>query len=363
MKTVLYTGDIFRLQPRGGITRIFVEVMKRLARPHRVLAGFHVSPALAEVPGAPPARPQPAVPGAPRLRALANAWVDRALPRESANAILHPTYYRDPAALPARVPLVATVYDLTHERYPELFRRPWWSAPDPARWKAALCRRADLVVCISQHTRDDVVERLGIPCAKTRVIHCGAPDWSDVAPRAIAALDAPFLLWVGERHTYKNFDATLRAWAGCAAARDTALLCAGGPPFSATEHETLERLGVAARVRRQPLTEGELRWAYEHAAALLYTSRWEGFGIPVLEAMSLGTPVLAANAGAIPEVAGGEAILVDSGDPEALREGIAWVLREGRSADAARRRIAHAARFTWDDTAAKHEALYRELDR
>ena len=362
MKPVIFTGDIFRLQPRGGITRIFVEVMKRLERPHRVIAGFHVSPALAEMGRTAGPWRTPEFPGAPRVRALANRVVDRALRRAAGAAILHPTYYRDPEGLPSRAPLVVTVYDMTHERFPDLFRRPWWSAADPARWKAALCRRADVVVCISEVTRIDLVERIGIPCSRTRVIHCGAPDWSGVAARPIAGVSAPFLLWVGERHTYKNFDATLRAWSECREARDTRLLCAGGAPFTAAELATIERLGVAGRVQRRRLGEDEIRWAYEHAAGLLYPSRWEGFGIPVLEAMSFGTPVVAANAGAIPEVAGDEAILVDPDDAESLREGIARCLREGRDPAAALRRIARAARFTWDEAAAKHDAVYRELD-
>ncbi len=362
MRPVLYTGDIFRLQPRGGITRIFVEVMKRLERRHAVLAGAHVSSALDEVKGvARAAWRAPEFPGAPRLRALANRWVDRSLAAERA-AIVHPTYYRDPGTLPRAAPVVATVYDMTHERFPELFRRPAWSAPDPARWKAALCRRADRVICISEVTRDDLVERLGIPCAKTRVIHLAPPDWSTVRPRPVRGIGKPFLLWVGERHTYKNFLPTLAAWAASPAARDTRLLCVGGPPFSPAERAAIARLGVAKRVARRALSEGELRWAYEHSVGLLYTSRWEGFGIPVLEAMALGTPVIAANAGAIPEVAGDDAILVESDDADSLRAGIERCLREGRDPAAAARRVARAARFTWNRTAAAHEAVYRELD-
>ena len=141
------------------------------------------------------------------------------------------------------------------------------------------------------------------------------------------------------------------------------LLCAGGPAFDDGERALLERLGVTARVERRALSDGELRWAYEHAIALLYPSRWEGFGLPVIEAMSLGAPVIAANAGAVPEVAGEEALLIDPDDELALRAAIARVIAQGRDPEAAARRRARAARFTWDDCAAAHEALYSELDR
>jgi glycosyltransferase involved in cell wall biosynthesis len=189
------------------------------------------------------------------------------------------------------------------------------------------------------------------------VIHCGATDWSGIEAEEVPGLarEAPFFLWVGERHTYKNFAATLEAWGRSAAAAATSLLCVGGGPLRASER-------LANRVRQVTLRDAELKWAYQHAAGLLYTSRCEGFGLPLVEAMSLGCPVVASNASSMPEVAGDEAIYVDPGDRESIRMGVERCLAAGRDAEMETRLRARAARFSWDRCAEAHEALYRELD-
>ncbi len=363
MRAVLYTGDIFRLQDRGGITRYFTEVIRRLKRPAEVVAGLHQSAELAALGArARHALRLPAFPGGARLAAPWNALLDRAALGGRRGVILHPTYYRDPRGLPRSAPLVLTVYDMTHERFPAIARRRWWGRRDPAVHKAALCARADRIVCISQATRRDVVELLGVPQEKTRVVLLAGRDWAPVPSVALKGLDRPFLLWIGERHSYKNFLRTLEAWAACGEAAGTSLLCIGGGPFRADEVARLAALGVTARVRQTGCPDSQLRWAYEHAAGLLYTSLWEGFGLPVLEAFGLGCPVVASNLSALPEVGGKDAFYVEPQNTESIREGIRRCLAEGRTAPRVAARRAQAARFSWDACAAGLEAVYGELD-
>ena len=351
-RPVLFTGDIFRLQPRGGITRYFDELIPRLTRPSRVVAGLHQSRAI------PAARVEGAfyMPGfrlSPRPRAVVNRWVDSARIRRDSDEILHPTYYRDPKGLPS-LPMVLTVYDMAHERFPTLFRQRWWSSRDPARWKKAIANRADRIVCISESTRRDLMEYLGVDERKTRVIHCGATDWSGVTAQEVLGIRQPFFLWVGERHTYKNFAATLDAWAASKAAGETSILCVGGGPL---------RPGPRAdRVHQRSLSDAELKWAYEHATGLLYTSRCEGFGLPLVEAMSLGCPVVDSNVSSMPEVAGDDAVYVNPDDVESIRAGIEQVWRARRDPSLVERLKARASHFSWDRCAEAHEAVYRELD-
>jgi glycosyltransferase involved in cell wall biosynthesis len=359
---VVFTGDIFRLQSRGGISRYFLELFRRLRRPAEIVAGWHRSQVLADDPRVTRAHRASVFPGSARLYALGNAFIDGDALRQARRAIVHPTYYRDPGTLPRRLPLVATVFDMAHERHPEHFRRHWWSARDPARHKRALCERADAIVCISEATRHDLLELLPVPPGKTRVVHLAAPDWSAVVPRPIEGATAPFFLWVGERAGYKNFPATLGAWAACREARDTTLLCLGGGPLGPDERAAAESLHVASRVRQVDGSDRELRWAYENALGLVYTSLWEGFGIPVLEAMSLGCPVVASDRPVIREVAGHGAILVEPTQEGSLTEGIARCLAAPRGGDVARARSEHAARFSWQGCADAHESLYSELD-
>ena len=361
---VLYTGDVFRMQSQGGITRFFLEVGTRLARPVTVAAGLHVSP---RVPAfgarAKPAWRIPSDRVFRRAAAPVNAWVDAQAFSSHRGAILHPTYYRDPAGLPRRAPIVLTVHDMAHERFPDLLppRRRWWTATDPAIHKRALCERADLVHCNSRATRDDLVEILGVPAAKTRVVHLAGTDWSSIPATPIAGLDRPFVLWVGERRGYKNFALTATALAACRSAGGLGVLCVGGGPLRADEQRHLASLGLAARIVQRDVGDRELRWAYERAAALLYTARWEGFGIPMLEALSLGCPVLAADVPALREVGGDAVSYADPGHVDSLADGIGRVIESGRDPGSSAR-AAHAARFSWDACAKGMESIYAELD-
>jgi glycosyltransferase involved in cell wall biosynthesis len=297
----------------------------------------------------------------PRPRAFVNEWIDAWHVARGPGEILHPTYYRDPERLPSG-PMVLTVYDMAHERFPAIFRRRWWNSDDPARWKRAIVARADRVVCISESTQRDLVELLGVDERKTRVIHCGSTDWGAVSAEEIPGLRQPFFLWVGERHTYKNFAATLFAWATSGAAGSTSILCVGGGPLRPAERDQAAKLGILDKVRQMTLRDSQLKWAYEHAAALLYTSQCEGFGLPLLEAMSLGCPVVASGTSSMPEVAGEVAIYVHPGDPESIRDGIEECLATGRDEPMRARLRARAALFSWDRCAEAHDALYRELD-
>ena len=291
-----------------------------------------------------------------------NELLDRAVLGGRRGAILHPTYYRDPRGLPRTAPLVLTVYDMTHERFPGIARQSWWSRPDPAIHKAALCARADRILCISQATRRDVVELLGVPVEKTRVVLLAGREWGAVPSAAVAGLGGPFLLWVGERHSYKNFLRTLDAWATCPEAAGTQLLCVGGGPFRPDEVARIAELGVSARVHQRSCPDAELRWAYEHAQGLVYTALWEGFGLPVLEAFGLGCPVVTSNLASLPEVGGEQAIYIEPGDIESLRDGIRRCLAAGRTTAGGAARRAQAARFSWDACAAGVDAVYAELE-
>jgi glycosyltransferase involved in cell wall biosynthesis len=364
-RDVLYTGDVFRMQSQGGITRFFVEVATRLTRPRVLPAGLHISPHVAAF-GA-RARPAWRIPSDRVFRRAAapvNAWLDQRAFAAHPNAILHPTYYRDPATLPRRAPVVLTVHDMAHERFPDLLppRRRWWAAPDPAMYKRALCERADRIHCNSRATRDDLVDILGVSPGKTRVVHLAGTDWSAVSAAPLPGLDRPFVLWVGERRGYKNWALTVAAFVACREADGMTLLCVGGGPLREDEQRHLVSLGLAARVVQRSAGDGELRWAYEHAAALLYTARWEGFGIPVLEALSLGCPVLASDVPALREVGGDVVTYADPGHAESLTDGIRRAIETGREPGVASARMAHAASFSWDACAKGIEAIYAELD-
>jgi glycosyltransferase involved in cell wall biosynthesis len=226
----------------------------------------------------------------------------------------------------------------------------------------ALCARADRVLCISNATRDDVVSLLGIASERTRVTHLAGREWRTIAPVAVPGIGVPFFLWVGARGGYKNFVAAAAAWARSAAAKGTRLLCVGGGPLSPAERTALDRAGAGTRVVQRAASDGELRWAYEHAEGLIYAALWEGFGLPVLEALALDCPVVASDVAALREVGGDAPFYADPAREESLVEAIRACREQGRTSERAALGRAQAARFSWDACAASVEAVYRELD-
>ena len=356
-RPLLVTGDIFRQQARGGVSRYVVEIAARVQREVHVTGGWLRSDEVARLGDrVTPRWSLPAIPGGPRLAAPWNGAIDAAAFKRFPTAIVHPSYFRDPRSIPATRPLVVTLFDLTHERFPVAI------FTGPERWKRALCERADRVICISESTRRDAVELLELPEGKLRVAPLGSHDWNDVAAKPIADAPAEFLLWVGPRYAYKNFSGALAAFSRCAEARGLKLLCIGGGPFSVPELRSAAKLGVIDRISQREAADAGLRWAYEHAHGLLYPSLWEGFGLPVLEALSLGCPVLASNVASLPEVGGDAAFYAEPNSTDALVAALARMLAEGRTPARVAAGRAHAARFTWAHCAALHDAVYAELE-
>jgi len=290
-----------------------------------------------------------------RLMALGTRWCDqvalpRALARDGAQIFLSP-YYKAPLVAPC--PVVVTIHDLFFIGYGG--RR---SLRDPVLTAAArlYARRARAIVTDSEHSRRAIVDRLGVEPAKISVIGVAVgPEFvptrlSDVA-RARYGVGASYVLFVGNFMPHKNVDGLLRAWAALPAALRGAhrLVLAG---TDAARRPRLERLARALDVADSVVFAGriddaDLPGLYSACAAFVLPSLEEGFGLPAVEAMACGAPVIVSDRGALPEVAGPGAAVLDAADAGALAAGLARVLREGEYREALRRRgRARAADFT-----------------
>jgi glycosyltransferase involved in cell wall biosynthesis len=277
--------------------------------------------------------------------------------------VLHATFY-DPASITAarRAKLVVTVLDMIPERFPEMFPRTGaYARLVTQRWihgKRALCARAAVILAISESTKRDLVELYGLDPARVTVTHLGnrlAPT-PDASPPA--SLPPRYVLFVGTRNTYKNFALVLEAIRRL----DVGLACVGGGPFDSDELSQIARLGLAGRVVQASVTDAELAACYAHALAFVFPSRYEGFGIPILEAFACGCPVLVARASCFPEIAGDAARYFDPDDASELAALLADVIDDRAAADLLRERgRARAAQFTWEATAARTLAAYREV--
>jgi glycosyltransferase involved in cell wall biosynthesis len=250
---------------------------------------------------------------------------------------------------------VLTVQDLSFERMPWVMGRR--DRMLFRRFVPASARRADCVLVGSEHTRNDLMELYGIPEDKIVVTPYGVDPVFH--PNGNRPDRPPYALFLGGIQPRKDPLAAIKALALLDGSLDLVMVGAekrGGEEVrQAVKHLGLEqRVDFAGHVDHE-----ELAALYRGAACLVYPSRYEGFGLPVLEAMASGTPVVAAAAGAVPEVAGDAAILVEPGNPAAIADGVRRAFAERERLVAAG--LKRASAFRWTETARRTLAVYREL--
>lgn len=258
--------------------------------------------------------------------------------------IVHHTYYfRSHLSLipNARVRAV-TVYDMIPELFPDI-------APGTHRAKRQYVESADLVFCISETTRDDLLQVYGEVKGRVVVTRLGVGPVFQPGPERLDGLPGSYVLFVGLRDGYKSFDVLAEAMARLPV--EFHLVAVGGGPFSDTETQRLEELGIRSRTSRVSLSEPDLARAYAHAAAFVFPSLYEGFGLPTLEAMASGCPVILADAPTHREVGGDAALYFAPNDADGLAQQLAVVVdggaaREGLIAAG----LTRATEFTWDRT-------------
>jgi glycosyltransferase involved in cell wall biosynthesis len=269
----------------------------------------------------------------------------------------------------ARTPSVVTVYDLSFVHYPARL-------PAARQWYLRLftgwtCERARRVIAISQSTARDLTATFGIPPAKIDVAVPGVGDQfaplpeSEVAAfRARQGLPERFLLFLGTLEPRKNLPVLLRAYAQLSARERAAvhLVLAGGRGWMTDEiFATIAQHDLEATVHLPGYVPAEdLPLWYNAADALVYPSVFEGFGLPVVEALACGTPALVSDVSSLPEAVGPGGLRLPPDDPGAWAAALARAIDDPAwRAEARERGLAHAARFTWAATAAQTAASYR----
>jgi glycosyltransferase involved in cell wall biosynthesis len=267
--------------------------------------------------------------------------------------VLHATFY-DPLAAAHRGKLVITVLDMIPEHFPEFFNvAGLYGRFVTKRWiegKRTLCERADSILAISETTKQDVVKLFGIDPARITVTHLGNRLHGGGA--RVAGLPERYVLFVGTRNTYKNFHVFLEAVGGL-----LPIVCIGGGAFDPGELAMIAKHGATAI--QKSVRDDELSGCYAHAAAFVFPSRYEGFGIPILEAFACGAPTILANASCFPEIAADAALYFEPDDAAGLREALELVISDRAVADDLRARgRKRAAQFTWEKTAQQTLAAY-----
>ena len=302
----------------------------------------------------------------PSVRILATAVsLPKAMKRHGVD-ILHATFVPPPFS---SRPCVLTMHGSVTFAHPEYFT-------PLIRWRLnALLkrgiRRARVIPCVSRHVRDYIAERFGLPDERLAVVYNGVgeqfrPVGEDRVGEAERryGLERPYVLYVGKLMRGKNADGLIRGYAGFR--RETGaglpLVVAGGVPRDVAKTRRLaDKLGIGDSVRLLGyVRHDDLPALYGGAEMSLFPSLWEGFGLPVLEAMACGTPVVTSNVSCLPEIAGGAAVLVDPHSDASIAEGITRLYADEQlREDLKRKGLRRAAEFTWRRTAEQMLDVYR----
>lgn len=364
-------ASIYSRQTFGGISTYVTEVFTRISRSPDFCVRLRLRHPVIQ---SPPSSCKYAVTG---RTSAPNKWVRRttrafALTAQIASRIglhvvpgrrryiIHNTYYESPRIM--HVPVVATIYDMAHERLPALFCT---GKDDRFRQqKARSLTSAHHIISISRAAKEDMCDYYEIAENRVSVVPLAAsnayyPD--ENLDNTYAACGRPYVLYVGARWHYKNFALLIRALASPLIPSDVFLVVAG-PEFTREERELVDTFNLTHRVVAVERPSVDiLRKLYSNALMFVYPSRFEGFGIPLVEAMACGAPVAASRIPVFQEVAGDAAEYFDPCDVDSLVVAINRLLDPVRADELRQLGFARQRLFSWDKTASLTQDVYRSL--
>lgn len=360
---ISYDYQIFSLQNVGGISRYFVELGHRIPTlfpdmQTTAIAPLHINEYLADSSINKIGRKINSFSGKHRVLPLLNDFFSTLILKKNLPDILHETYYAT-RSLAFKGPRILTVFDMIHERFPGQFHGP---DRHIARLKAKAVARADHLIAISQSTHDDLVNILHVAEEKITVIPLASSFAGDSnLKKPSVSGEKPYLLYVGLREGVKNFKRLVTAYASSSLLRsEYDLLCVGGGNFSQTESELLQTLNVRQSVKHLNADDTTLADLYCRATLFVYPSLYEGFGIPLLEAMHCGCPVACSDCSSMPEIAGDAAVFFNPEDAEEIAAVLEETVQSETILTALRERgLRREQRYTWDACVTQTAEVYR----
>ena len=367
--SILFDYQIFFHQEYGGISRYVIELASNLA----AFDGTSVEIYGARHHNAYLEAPPPGVSVVGRRVATSASKLQHALglARNAASFFahaskaspthIHQTYFYELFRPISKATRIVTVYDMTHELFPEQFPAPRRTS----RAKRRAVDTADHIICISESTKRDLIRLFDVPSEKVTAIPLGlSVRFAELAAsgQTLAAIHPrPYVLYVGQRGGYKNFGNFIKAFGTSPRLlRELDILCFGGGALSPDDLSAARDAGIVPeRLRQLGGDDDLLAAAYQHAQFLVYPSLYEGFGFPPLEAMALGCAVACSNTSSMPEVVGDTAVTFDPRSVDDLARAMTTLADD--AAVRQRSRIAGAQRarlFTWQRCAENTRDLY-----
>ncbi|MDH6534233.1 glycosyltransferase family 1 protein [Parabacteroides sp. 52] len=288
-----------------------------------------------------------------------NQWATEKQLKKQAFDVFHPTYYQsyflDPSFLQKK-PFVLTVHDMTIEKYMPT------DTIIPIR--KVLMEKADKIIAISEKTKEDILAYTNIDAGKIkRIYHGNAIDPEKIKPAPPTfSLEKPYLLYVGARWEYKNFDRFIKVFSRLSVIYPELRVICTGSTFSAEEKQRLQSLKIEEKVLAVTVNDNELAWLYRHAQAFVFPSVYEGFGFPILEAFAMDCPVVLSQASCFPEIAGEAAIYFEPTAEDSMYQAIEKVLTDSALRDNLRQKgKEQLKRYAWEETARETADLYKSI--
>jgi len=359
---VLYDHQAFTIQEYGGISRYFYELTSQLKGiPEMTIYNSLLFSNNEYIRGNKIIQSTPFFKRIKLQRKietmnLLNEVRSKSIYKQNEFDVFHPTYY-DPyyLTIKSKKPIVITFHDLIHEKYKTHDRQTLNN-------KRKVLNRADKIIAVSACSKQDLMEYYKIPIEKISVIHLG----SSIATMGIAdkELDSEnFVLYVGSRNDYKNFIFFVKSIAPLLLKRKKLFLyCLGGGKFTHEELLLFQSLKIQDQIKMYSATDENLRKYYSSALAFFFPSIYEGFGIPLLEAMNCGCPIGASETSSLPEVAGKAALYFNPTDKDSiLSVAEALVSQQPIRANLIQNGFDRAKDFSWQQTARLTQDVYNKL--
>lgn len=370
---VVVDGIIYQLQSCGGISRVFSEILPRMCSIDnslriRILTQGTLKQSLPKhahinscsilcINRYPYPRQfwKPIISTANRLMRHLKAGSGK-------DKIWHSTYYTMPEKWVGYS--VATVHDMVFELFPQFYNGPNF---DLFRQKKRLSvQQADAVICVSDATRRDLLRLYEPDEDKVHVVPNACSEifrrLDDAETPTGLKMEQPFLLYVGNRARYKNFEVLAKAYSRWSRRKEFTIVLVGARPISESERELMAGLAIERQVKLlQDIDDETLCRLYNSASVFVYPSLGEGFGIPLLEAMACGCPIVASRIPSTIEVAGDCPIYFDPAEEDDLLNALDIALSQGRNSGRIQIGLEKVKSYSWDKTAAQTLKIYRRV--
>ncbi len=360
---VLYDFEIFTKQSFGGVSRYFYEILSGLAKQNNldlsIFLGINCSGYKFDVLSDKISITQKRINYPKNLHLFFyyfnKLWFNKTIKSNNYD-ILHKTYYSDVGQM-GNYKIVSTIHDMTHELFPRYFSRN----DGTSQLKLKCAKESDAVICVSSTTKNDLVNIFNIDPDKIKVIYHGITIKNNNS--TVRTIEKPYLLYVGQRWGYKNFNTLLSAYSqDINLNKNFLLVCFGGGKFNLSEKLFIKKNTLEDKVIHLSGNDDLLVSLYKFADLFVYTSYYEGFGFPPLEAMECECPVLTSPGGSVKEVLGDSAFYFDPASAEDMYVKMNTLINDKELQKklilSGKERV---KQFTWKKSVLEHFKFYNEI--